>query len=113
MLAHRLSHEIFVGPIPAGKMVCHRCDNRKCINPEHFYLGTAKINIMDSITKDRSIGRIPEWATKITRQRKLTDDQVRDIRSSAAKARWLAEQHGVSVTNIYLIRSGQRKKLVQ
>lgn len=51
--AHRISHEIFIGPIPAGRMVLHRCDVPACVNPEHLFLGTAKVNAQDRDAKGR------------------------------------------------------------
>jgi hypothetical protein len=50
---HRLSYEIFKGPIGKGKIVCHSCDNKKCINPDHLWLGTQKENIQDALKKNR------------------------------------------------------------
>ena len=51
--AHRLSWEIYCGEIPRGMQVLHRCDNRKCINPVHLFLGSQKNNIQDAISKGR------------------------------------------------------------
>lgn len=61
-LAHRASWIIYKGNIPRGTGyhgICalHKCDNRKCVNPDHLFLGTQKENIRDGITK----GRIKGW----------------------------------------------------
>jgi hypothetical protein len=42
--ASRYSYELHVGPIPEGMMALHRCDNRKCVNPEHIFLGDDTAN---------------------------------------------------------------------
>lgn len=60
-LVHRLSYERYVGPIPNGLNVLHRCDNPPCANPSHLYAGTQQQNIIDSYSRNR---RNPETAVK-------------------------------------------------
>lgn len=98
LYAHRVAWQLTNGEIPPDKWVLHTCDNRKCINPSHLFLGTPKDNSADMSRKGRACRGERHWKNKLTR------DQVLEIRSSELPRKQLAAQYGVSPTMIKLIR---------
>lgn len=71
--AHRLAYELLIGPIPEGIVCCHTCDNRKCVNPAHIFLGTREDNQKDMSKKGRAA-----WGTRSPTAR-LTPRDVLEI----------------------------------
>ena len=53
--AHRVAYFLIKGPIPESFLVCHTCDNRRCVNPEHLWIGSSKENTADMVQKGRLI----------------------------------------------------------
>lgn len=102
--AHRFSYEFANGPIPSGLQVCHTCDNKPCVRPDHLFLGTAADNAADMDAKGR---RKPAGAVGSSNSHvKLTEDQVREIRlrrAAGEQAKSLAAEFGVSDTLVSYI----------
>jgi hypothetical protein len=100
MLAHRLSWELYNGPIPEGMNVLHHCDTPSCVNPKHLFLGTQLDNAKDCWSKNRHSFPIGE----LHPGSKLTEDQVKTIRLSSQKSQILADEYNVTVGLIKHIR---------
>ncbi len=111
--AHRIAWELANGPIPVGEgshgtCICHTCDNKSCVNPDHLFSGTHSDNMADMVAKG--------WAGPLRGEAhgnaKLTDLQVFQIRMidrdmSQTK---IARMFGVGQTQISNILSGKQRK---
>lgn len=71
IFAHRMSYLLNHGEIPNGLLVLHRCDNRKCVNPEHLYIGTAKKNTQDMFERNRAVGNTKYGEDQISEAKRL------------------------------------------
>ena len=98
MLTHRLAWENANGPIPEGMHVCHKCDVRSCVNPDHLFLGTHADNMADKVAKQRQ-NRGESHGTS-----KLTEAQVLAIRADSRSQSQVAADYGVSQTRISFIK---------
>ena len=106
-VASRVAHQVWIGAIPEGMLVCHTCDNPPCCNPAHLFIGTPGANTRDMLTKRRgSHGERHHW-------HKLTDDQVHTIRylsDNGAQQRPIAKLIGCSQAQVSnIVRRAQRK----
>jgi hypothetical protein len=88
--------------IPTGMFVCHSCDNRRCTNPDHLFLGTAQDNVIDMINK----GRNNPPKGEASHQSKLSEKQVREIiillKSNTMTS--ISEDYGVDIVTIHDIK---------
>ena len=89
--AHRLAYEMFVGPIPDGMVVMHKCDVRACVNPDHLEVGTYADNNQDMWEKGRGRngGTFPG--------RRLTEDEASECRAVFLD---LVNKYGVAPTTV-------------
>jgi hypothetical protein len=117
--AHRVSYQLHFGDIPRGLFICHKCDNRSCVNPSHLFVGTAKENSVDMKEKGRSCAgekspsrRFPEnYQGEKSGMHKLKLDEVMYIKSSYGKnghtQTSLAKQFGVTQSAVWCVLRGK------
>jgi Autographiviridae endonuclease len=103
--AHRAAWILFRGEIAPGVVVCHKCDVRACVNPEHLFLGTPADNAQDMLNK----GRSPRGESN--HNAKLTAEQVSRIKAMLAEDRLyiseIAREFGVTASTIRGIKQGK------
>ncbi len=99
--AHVVSYEIHNGPIPAGMNVLHTCDNRRCVNPDHLFLGTQSDNLIDALKKGRAPGM------------KLCEADVELILSLGDKTlKEIADWFDISISQVWNIRNKKQWKYI-
>lgn len=108
-VAHRVSARIFLGGIPAGMFVLHRCDTPACVNPSHLFFGTLSDNSCDRERKGRGVDNRGESHPKAI----LTDEAVRYILASNETASDLANRFRVNRETIYTVRHRRTWRHVQ
>ena len=88
--AHRVSWELHKGTIPEGLQVLHKCDNPKCVNPEHLFLGTNADNVRDKIEKGRHLIGEQDGNAKLKEQEVVAIKEI--LRRHPPRRGW---HHGV------------------
>lgn len=110
--AHRASWLIHKGEIPKGLIVCHTCDNRKCTNPDHLWIGNHKENIQDKIKKGRA--NTPKgMQLKVS---KLNDEQVKEVKihlKNGLTCSEIGRKYGFSRKIISRIKNGETWKHIE
>jgi len=103
--ATRVIWELVNGPVPTGLFICHHCDNRRCVNPDHLFLGTQDDNMKDMAAKGRSCRGTKHFGAK------LTDEDIIIIRQRYRNGnitqKQLADEFKVDASNIRLIVTGK------
>lgn len=100
-LAHRYAFSLTVGDIPNGACVLHRCDNPRCVNPDHLFTGSKAENNADMMAK----GRYARGESN--GQSKLTNDLVAQIRSAAGTHASIAAHFSVHQSTVTRIKAGR------
>lgn len=105
--AHRISYRHYLGEVQEGLHVCHTCDNPKCVNPDHLFLGTAQDNMSDMINKDRHV--IVDQRGERNGHSKLTKEDVLKIKEllSIYNNKEIASMFNVTHSTISCIRVGK------
>lgn len=101
LTASRVAYELYVGKVPTGMGVLHRCDQPTCVNPRHLFTGDDAANRADCKSKGRANGAVGAKNCKA----KLTDRTARSIANSIMPWYVLAAIHNVSKSAINRIRS--------
>lgn len=93
--AHRVSFKVFCEEIPDGMLVCHKCDVRLCVNPNHMFLGTDKDNAQDKIKKNR-FGK---------KSNHISDAMKESIKKETIKAMDIAKKYNIGIRTVRRIRN--------
>ena len=103
--AHRMAWQVSRGLIPEGLCVCHKCDVRSCINPDHLFLGTHRDNVIDMWAKGR--GSRNGLREEDHPKNRLSRAQVFVIKADTRTHRKIAEEYGVCSSTVTRIKTGQ------
>lgn len=112
LAVHRAMYESKYGDIPDEMCACHKCDNTRCVNPDHIFIGTRTDNNADKVSKGRqSSGSAHSMSKERHPLAKLTQDQVDLIRSTTGISQYeMAATYGVSQSTISQIKNNLKWK---
>lgn len=106
MYAHRFSALLKFGIVKSSIDVCHKCDNRKCVNPDHLFLGTRKENMQDAVSKGRQAkgDKLSVLHTgdkcSFTKLTYAQVDEIRRLKQEGLKTKTISALFNVSADNI-------------
>lgn len=103
-LAHRVSYGLFCSEIPDKHYVCHKCDNKSCVNPDHLFLGTPQENSNDMVRKNRQAKHSQ------IRECRLTREQAKVIMESTLSIKEIAKILNVSYGIVWNVKNGKAYK---
>lgn len=115
-MAHRASWKIHRGNIPSGMDVCHKCDVRICVNPDHLFIGTRSDNMKDCVSKKRHVSFRHDYVPRHGESvhcAKITSEMardIRDLRKSGMLQREIGEKFGITQAAVSYLLMGKSWK---
>lgn len=116
LYAHRMSYLKYNGEIPQNMEVCHRCDVKRCCNPDHLFLGTHSDNIKDMYSKGKgNTGgyTLPAFEGSKNPNAKLKEediDRIKDLFDEGYRQKYIAEMFNITQGHVSSIINNKKWK---